>query len=96
MPGDRAHSVVLCWGMRLKEAEEAAMAGRLSREDSNFLHLFRRYIALDLEGGLPINDIRNRRLKLFPKVLEGPWVVRKAVGKPCVIGRRLTARYFRR
>ncbi|CAN0464088.1 unnamed protein product, partial [Laminaria digitata] len=55
-----------------------------------------RYISLDLEGGLPINDIRNRRLKLFPKVLEGPWVVRKAVGKPCVIGRKLTARYFKR
>lgn len=55
-----------------------------------------RYISLDLEGGLPVNDIRNRRLKLFPKVLEGPWVVRKAVGKPCVIGKKLTARYFRR
>ncbi|CAM9829543.1 unnamed protein product, partial [Hapterophycus canaliculatus] len=50
----------------------------------------------DLEGGLPLNDIRNRRLKLFPKVLEGPWVVRKAVGKPCVVGKKLTARYFRR
>lgn len=55
-----------------------------------------RYISLDLEGGLPVNDIRNRRLKLFPTVLEGPWVVRKAVGKPCVIGKKLTARYFRR
>ncbi|CBN79393.1 conserved unknown protein [Ectocarpus siliculosus] len=96
MPGDRAHSVVLCWGMRLKEAMEADKAGRLSPEDSNFLRLFTRYISLDLEGGLPLNDIRNRRLKLFPKVLEGPWVVRKAVGKPCVIGKKLTARYFRR
>lgn len=42
MPGDRAHSVVLCWGMRLKEAKEAEAAGRLSREDRNFLRLFSR------------------------------------------------------
>ena len=43
IPGDKAHSVVFCWGMMLKEAEEAALAGRLSKEDSDFLKLFRRY-----------------------------------------------------
>lgn len=42
MPGDRAHSVVLCWGMRLKEAKEAEAGGRLSKEDGNFLRLFSR------------------------------------------------------
>lgn len=46
MPGDRAHSVVLCWGMRLKEAKEAEAGGRLSEEDGNFLRLFSRCVRL--------------------------------------------------
>lgn len=50
MPGDKAHSMVLVWGLRLREAEQAAEAGTLSREDENFLRLFLRYIlALLLE-----------------------------------------------
>ena len=51
MPGDRAHSVVLCWGMRLKEAKEAEAAGRLSEEDGNFLRLFSRWVAGRKGGG---------------------------------------------
>ncbi|CAN0440233.1 unnamed protein product, partial [Laminaria digitata] len=42
------------------------------------------------------DDLRNLRFKLFPAILEGPWIVRKAVGsKPTLIAQKLTCRYFR-
>ncbi|CAM9195732.1 unnamed protein product [Choristocarpus tenellus] len=96
IPGDKAYSLVLCWGMRLKEAQQALTAGDLPPDDAKFVRLFTRYIDLDLDGGLPSDDLRNNRLKMFPSVVEGPFLVRKAIGKPCVIGHRLTARFFRR
>ncbi|CAN0148017.1 unnamed protein product, partial [Ectocarpus sp. 12 AP-2014] len=47
-------------------------------------------------GRLPGDDLRNMRFKLFPAILEGPWIVRKAVGsKPTLIAQKLTCRYFR-
>ena len=36
------------------------------------------------------------RFKLIPTVVEGPYIVRKAVGnKPALLGRKLNQRYFR-
>ncbi|CAM9595067.1 unnamed protein product, partial [Choristocarpus tenellus] len=47
------------------------------------------------DGALPCNDYRNKRLKMFPRVAQGAWVVRKAVGsKPFLVGQKLTCRYF--
>lgn len=34
--------MVFCWGLRLREAEATAAAGKLSPEDVNFLRLFLR------------------------------------------------------
>ncbi|CAN0343527.1 unnamed protein product [Ascophyllum nodosum] len=47
-------------------------------------------------GLLPLDDFRNQRFKLIPTVVEGPYIVRKAVGnKPALLGRKLNQRYFR-
>lgn len=41
-------------------------------------------------GRLPGDDLRNLRFKLFPAILEGPWIVRKAVGsKPTLIAQKV-------
>lgn len=39
---------------------------------------------------------RNSRLKLIANIVQGPWMVRKAVGEQaiCVIGRALTCKYY--
>lgn len=41
------------------------------------------------------DTFRNSRLKLIPRIVEGYWVVKKAVGtKACLLGRALTCKYF--
>ncbi|CAN0490161.1 unnamed protein product, partial [Hapterophycus canaliculatus] len=46
-------------------------------------------------GRLPGGDLRNLRFKLFPAILEGPWIVRKAVGsKPTLIAQKVRRRRF--
>jgi hypothetical protein len=48
------------------------------------------------EGQLPANDFRNERFKLIPSIVDGPFIVKKAVGnKPALLGKKLTQRYFR-
>mmetsp|Transcript_39879 Transcript_39879/g.58587 ORF Transcript_39879/g.58587 Transcript_39879/m.58587 type:complete len:320 (-) Transcript_39879:156-1115(-) len=38
---------------------------------------------------------RNENLKLIPRVIEGPWVVRKTLaGKPVIIGKKVPIQYF--
>lgn len=40
-------------------------------------------------GRLPGDDLRNLRFKLLPAILEGPWIVRKAVGsKPTLMAQK--------
>ena len=40
-------------------------------------------------GRLPGDDLRNLRFKLLPAIMEGPWIVRKAVGsKPTLIAQK--------
>lgn len=40
-------------------------------------------------GRLPGDDLRNLRFKLLPHIVEGPWIVRKAVGsKPTLIAQK--------
>ncbi len=50
-----------------------------------------------VSGGLfPASDFRNERFKLIPNIVEGPFLVRKAVGNtPALLGKKLTQRYFR-
>lgn len=39
-------------------------------------------------------DVRNNTIKVIPKVTEGPWLVRKAVGQtPAILGRKLKVEY---
>ncbi|CAM9581770.1 unnamed protein product [Discosporangium mesarthrocarpum] len=48
------------------------------------------------KGLLPVEDFRNQRFKLIPSIVEGPFMVRRAVGnKPALLGRKLRQRYFR-
>jgi len=42
------------------------------------------------------DEIRNDRFKLVPRIVEGPFIVRRGVpSKPAIMGRKLTQRYFR-
>eukprot|EP00903_Cladosiphon_okamuranus_P009850 g9360.t1 len=44
----------------------------------------------------PYSDERNARFKLIPRVIGGPWMVRKAVGStPVLLGTKITHRYYR-
>ncbi len=48
------------------------------------------------EGLFPAKDFRNERFKLIPNIVEGPFIVKKAVGNtPALLGKKLTQRYFR-
>jgi hypothetical protein len=47
-------------------------------------------------GALPITDFRNKRFKLIPCVIEGPWVVQMAVrATPVLLGQKVAQRYYR-
>jgi len=38
---------------------------------------------------------RNDRLKLIPRIIQGPWLVRKAVGSsPALIGKKVPVEYY--
>ena len=51
--------------------------------------LFRHFVEGD-------DKFRNERFKLIPRVVEGPWIVQRAVGaQPALLGQKLTQRYFR-
>lgn len=55
------------------------------------LALLRRYMSAE-----ETDEFRNNRLKLIPNIVEGPWVVKSAVGKtPAIIGNKLTTTYYR-
>ena len=42
------------------------------------------------------NNIRNNRFKLIPKIIEGPYPVKKVVeNRPVLLGNKVTQRYFR-
>ncbi|KAF4660998.1 hypothetical protein FOZ61_003615 [Perkinsus olseni] len=61
--------------------------GALFTSDEPYAVAFRRYIQL--------NDAdRNSKLKVIPRVVEGPWLVKKAVGQtPTIIGRKLVTEH---
>jgi len=41
------------------------------------------------------DDFRNNRLKMIPKVVRGPWIVRKSVQSvPIIIGRKVTLTFY--
>ncbi|XP_024522558.1 protein ENHANCED DISEASE RESISTANCE 2 [Selaginella moellendorffii] len=43
------------------------------------------------------DSFRNSRFKLIPSIVEGYWVVRRAVGtKACLLGRAVTCHYYRK
>ncbi|KAG5176118.1 hypothetical protein JKP88DRAFT_203174 [Tribonema minus] len=53
--------------------------------------------ASDVSGGIRHSyAFHNSRFKLIPQIVDGPWVVRRAVGAvPCLLGTKVTTRYFR-
>jgi hypothetical protein len=47
-------------------------------------------------GVFPPLDVRNRRFKLIPRIVDGPWIVRTAVrSQPAILGHKVVQRYFR-
>lgn len=51
-----------------------------------------------LAGGddMETNQRRNGTVKLIPRISQGSWFVKQSVGTtPCLLGRKLTTRYFR-
>jgi hypothetical protein len=47
-------------------------------------------------GVFPPLDIRNRRFKLIPRIVDGPWIVRTAVrSQPAILGHKVVQRFFR-
>merc|ERR1711871_814893 len=47
-------------------------------------------------GTFPSDDFRNQRFKLYPMIVDGPWVVKTAVRAcPCLLGQKVVQRYFR-
>ena len=47
-------------------------------------------------GVFPLDDLRNKRFKLIPAIIDGPGFIKWAVGaKPTILGQKLTQRYFR-
>lgn len=62
-----------------------------TEENKVGLRLLRRYLSAE-----ETDEFRNNRLKLIPNIVEGPWVVKSAVGKtPAIIGNKLTTTYYR-
>lgn len=62
-----------------------------TEENKVGLSLLKRYMSAEES-----DDFRNNRLKLIPNIVEGPWVVKSAVGKtPAIIGNKLTTTYYR-
>ena len=46
-------------------------------------------------GEYPLSDYTNKRFKLIPSIVDGPWLVKTAVGnKPALLGQKLIQRYF--
>merc|ERR1719320_1873211 len=42
------------------------------------------------------DEYRNNRLKMIPRIIEGPWILKKSVKSvPVIIGKKLTMTYYR-
>lgn len=58
--------------------------------------LFERFIDIPENGDLGAEAFNNQRFKLIPRIDEGPFVIRRAVGsKPTLLGQKVRQRYFR-
>lgn len=43
-----------------------------------------------------VNAFQNSRFKLIPEIVSGPWMVKRLVGSvPCLLGTKVTQRYYR-
>ncbi|KAF4672306.1 hypothetical protein FOL47_000691 [Perkinsus chesapeaki] len=64
------------------------LRGDIFTADEPYARLFHRFIAMDTEE-------RNKRLKVIPRVVEGPWIVKRAIGEtPAIIGTKIDTQYF--
>jgi hypothetical protein len=58
-----------------------------------FWRLFSQYVAQEHEppsGEFPLDDFKNKRFKLIPSIVDGPSVVKWAVGaKPAILGQKV-------
>ena len=104
LPGSPPLSMVAYWGVAAPDPAAAATPGQIAARN-----LFDRFIDIPIspEGGVGDNDdrsegdllmtsLQNARFKLIPRIDEGPFAVRRAVGsKPTLLGQKVKQRYFR-
>ncbi|KAF4660997.1 hypothetical protein FOZ61_003614 [Perkinsus olseni] len=63
------------------------LSSEIFTSDKPFARLFHRFIAME-------TDERNKRLKVIPRVVEGPWFVKRAIGEtPAIIGTKIDTEY---
>ncbi|CAM9116959.1 unnamed protein product, partial [Chrysoparadoxa australica] len=108
MPGDPPTALICYWGIPAGLLDAGACQG-LPEDRAKFAALLREFADLPqhegeedpeadiaLTGQFPLDDLRNARIKLLANILEGPWIVKKAVGgKPALIAQKLMCRWFR-
>ena len=95
VPGDPPLSTVTVFALPRDRREE----------DGCFWTLFDRFLDFPMEEGekgggeggkFRLGDFKNKRFKLIPSIVEGPSMIKWAVGnKPTILGQKLTQRYFR-
>lgn len=103
IPGPPFYSVVLYFAPRDKEIvgllkqmkiahQNKTKASSYGQFNQGLVELLQSYL---FDESLESDHLRDQRFKLIPRVIEGPWVVKKAVGsKPALIGTKLKQRYF--
>ncbi|KAF4752326.1 hypothetical protein FOZ63_026129, partial [Perkinsus olseni] len=64
------------------------LSSEIFTSDKPFARLFHRFIAME-------TGERNKRLKVIPRVVEGPWFVKRAIGEtPAIIGTKIDTEYY--
>jgi len=98
VPGDPPLSMVTVF---------ALPRDRRPAEDGCFWTLFDHFVDFPMDDGegesksdrggrYPLSDFKNKRFKLIPSIVDGPSMIKWAVGnKPTILGQKLTQRYFR-
>lgn len=82
VPGKPTLSLTSVWGLGFNPMKKSA-------PDTPFIRSLRAFIDGD-------DDTRASMFKLIPRIEEGSWMIRKAVGQnnPVLLGRKLTTKFF--
>jgi len=93
IPGPPFYSFV-AYFVAKKETSNAIFRDKLSVDDLKITSEHKDLALRFFKG--EDDELRNDRFKLVPRIVEGPFIVRRGVpSKPALLGRKLTQRYFR-